>query len=102
MKKKKVNFLVNFIITFYISIAAYDIYTEKTKESELYKKFLEVKPSRLQWQTDFIKESVKMSQKSVAARINELQAFIVGILLSSARFVIKDDEEKKDSSDSQS
>lgn len=92
MKKKIANSVVNIIIIAYISIMLADIVVEKIKELWLYLNFLQNPPLK-QFQTDFIKESVKMSQKGIASKLNELQGFVMGLLLSTAKVLTKSEKQ---------
>lgn len=87
--QKKVNNIVNYLIFIYVGIVIFDILKETIKELYLYKQFLYNNPPKAQFQTDFIKETIKMGTKSIASKISELQTFIMGLILGGVKSKVK-------------
>jgi len=81
MKIKNLNNVVNIIILIYISTMVITIVCESIKEIWLYKQYLDNSPMRPQFQTDFLKESIKMIWKNIASKLTEIQAFITGLIV---------------------
>lgn len=85
MKSKNLNNIINIIILIYISTMVVVIVCESIKEIWLYKQYLDNAPMRPQFQTDFLKESIKMIWKNIASKLTEIQTFIIGFIAGFAK-----------------
>jgi len=82
--KDKLNSVIDYILLAvlfsYVGLVIFDIVLEKSKEIWMYKEFLKQEKPLAQWQTNFIKETLKMTQKGINSRITELSGLGLGLL----------------------
>lgn len=81
MKIRNKKDIINYLIIAYIFVLLFNVLFETIKEMYLYHEYLKIEPTRPQFQTDFLKESIKMIWRGIQSSILNLQNFITGLIL---------------------